>query len=273
MLVRVEVHTRQGTMLNLTLDDVSEGIAVEEIEGLDPVKATLISSSFAQTDGEQYHSSRRETRNIKLKLGLEPDYINDSVQDIRTRLYNFLMPKTEVTLRFHMDSGLYVDILGRVESFETPLFSKDPAVDISLICFDPDFYDPISVTIDGLSTASTEEIVVPYEGTVETGILFTLNVNRSFSEFTLYHRPEDNNLRSLDFSTPLIAGDILQISTVSGQKRVTLTRSGTITSILYAMSPQSNWIELQPGDNRLRLYAEGAALPFEIEYTTKYGGL
>jgi hypothetical protein len=125
VLVRVEVRTSQGTLLVLPLDDVSDGLALEEVEGLDPVKATLNSSSFAGEDGEQYHSARRESRNIKFKIGLEPDYVATSVRDLRKRLYAFFMPKTQVSLRFVMSDGLYVDILGRIETFDAPLFVQD----------------------------------------------------------------------------------------------------------------------------------------------------
>lgn len=273
MLVRVEVRTSQGALLTLPLDDVSSGLVVENIDGLDPVKATLVSSSFAGADGEQYHSSRRDSRNLKLKIGLEPDYVTTMVGDLRKRLYGFFMPKTQVSLRFVMDDGLYVDILGRVESFLTPLFAKDPAVDISLMCYDPDFLDPNPVTASGMSTADSTEVLFPYVGTVETGLLLTLRPDRDVNAFTFYHRPPDGTLRTLDFSIPLVAGDVLAISTVTGAKGVTLTRSSTQSSALYGVSPQSNWLEFQPGDNFLRLYASGAAFPFDLSYTTRYGGL
>lgn len=273
MLTRVEVTTRQGTLLKLPLEDVSNGYIVEEIQGLDPVKATLVSSSFAQIDGEQYHSSRREARNIKIKLGLEPDFVNTSVSSLRNRLYGFLMPKTEVTLRFVHDDGLEVDILARVETFETPLFTKEPEVDVSLMCFSPDFYDPTPVNISGMTTDLTTETLVHYAGSVEAGITFDLSVDRSLNEFTIYHRPPDGSLRSLAFVSPLVAGDALHISTISGTKGAALTREGVVTSMLWGVAPQSDWIEFQPGDNHIRVYATGVGIPFNIQYTTKYGGL
>lgn len=276
MLVRVEVRTSQGTLLVLPLDDVSDGLALENIDGLDPVKATLVSSSFAGADGQQYHSSRRESRNLKFTIGLEADYVATSVRDLRKRLYSFFMPKTQVSLRFVMDDGLYVDIAGRIESFDTPLFSQQPAVDISLMCFDPDFIDPIQKQLlDQMSVATDEEILIEYpiEGTVETGAVFTIRPNRPVGAFTFYHRPPDGTIRTLDFQVPLVAGDVLQISTVTGAKGVTLTRGNTISSALYGVSPQSNWLELQPGDNHLRLYLEGAPIPFDLTYYTRYGGL
>lgn len=273
MITMMEVRTPQGTLLSLPLADTSSGIIVQEINGLDPVKATLVSSSFAMMDGAQYQTSRRDLRNITMTLGLSPDYVVNSVRDLRSRLMQFFMPKSQVSLRFYMDDGLIVDILGRVESFETPLFTQEPKVDISILCFDPDFMGTAPVDLTGSTVSTSVETHVVYEGTVETGFVFTLNVDRTLTEFTIYNRPPDNSIRSLDFQASLIAGDVLTISTIPGAKSVMLNRSGADSSLLYGMSPQSNWIEFFPGDNYLQVYAVGAAIPYGIEYTARYGGL
>jgi hypothetical protein len=274
MITKVEVRNAQGDLMTLTLEETSTGVVVQSIEGLDPVKATLVSSSFAQLDGSQYQSSRRESRNLKFQLGLEPDYVDIfDVRTLRNQLYGFFMPKTPVDLRFFLPGGLDVDISGRVESFETAIFSREPAVDVSILCFDPDFYDATPVVVAGNTTSTTTETTITYDGTVETGIIFTLNVNRTLDEFTIYHTPPDDQLRMLDFAAPLVSGDVLTISTVPGSKGATLTHLGSNSSILYGVSPQSKWIELMPGDNKIRVYATGAAVPYTIEYTDKYGGL
>lgn len=274
MLTKVEVRTQQGNLLSLQLDDISRGFIVQEVKGLDPVKANLVSSGFAGLDGEQYQSSRRETRNITMQLGLAPDPASgDSVRDLRKQLYNFFMPKSEVYLRFYMEDGLDVDIVGRVESLETAMFTQEPAVDISMICFDPDFYDPTPIQVTGFLTTDEFAKYFEYEGTTETGIKIVLNVDRTLTEFTVYHRLPSDEIVTMQFAAPLVAGDVLTISTVSGDKGATLTRAGSSTSILYGISPQSRWFELVPGRNGLRVYAVGAAMPATVEYTNKYGGL
>ena len=275
MLTKVEVRTDQGALLTLPLQDVSQGLIVESIEGLDPVKATIVSSSFAQLDGEQYQSARREKRNLIINLALEPDYAVGSMQGLRNLLYQFFMTKQRVRLRFFSVGQPTVDIEGRVESFDAPKFMKDPTARISVLCFDPDFFTPDLVILPGGTVSTTIETTHIYPGTVETGIVFKLLVDRNISEFTLYHRPADDSLRALEFQTPtpMIAGDVLEISTQSGNKYARLTRAGIATSILYGVSPQSNWINLFPGPNKLRVYAEGAAVPYSIDYTTKFGGL
>lgn len=273
MIEQVDVSNGQGAPLLLNLADSASGLLVEEIGGLGPVKATIVSSSFAGVDGEQNQSSRREGRDITFKIKLEPDYVSETVWDLRQRVYDFFMTKMKVSLRFHMSSGLYVDIAGIVETCEPDMFSEEPKMDVSVRCGKPDFIDPNGVTLEGLSTALTAVSDINYLGSVEAGIVLTLNVDRTLNEFTIYNTPPDGVLRQLDFSAPLEAGDVVTISTVQGSKYVTLTRGTTTSSLLYAISPQSSWIEFFKGINKFRLYAVGAAIPYTIQYTTKYGGL
>jgi len=273
MLWKLEVRNAAGALLPLVFEDITDGIVLEDVAGLGPVKATIVSSSFAQQDGEQYHSSRREKRNITLKLSFKPDYSTTTVRSLRRRMYKFFMTKTLASLRFYDTEGPEVDIQGRIEDCEPTIFAKEPGMDISILCFDPDFVDLDGETVSGNTTASTTETLVEYEGSVETGVVFTLNVNRTLSEFTIYHRPPDGTLRSMNVAAPMVNGDVLKISTVPGDKYATLTRTGSTTSALDYVAPQANWMELVEGDNHIRIYAEGAAVPYTIEYNTRYGGL
>lgn len=273
MINLIEVRTSQGSLLGLPLDDVSNGLVVEEVGGLDPVKATLVSSSFAQQDGEQYQSARRERRDITIKVGLEADFVETTVRDLRKRIYSYFMPKSQVDLTFHMADGLDANIHGVVESCESALFAQEPVMDISIACFNPDFYESDSVVVDGTTVSTDVETLLTYDGTVETGITFVLSPQRDLTEFTFYHRPPDGSLRSLEFASPILAGDVLTISTIPGSKSAMLSSSSQDGSVLYGVSPQSNWIELRQGDNYIRVYAEGEPIPFTIEYTNKYGGL
>ena len=272
-LLRVEVRTDSGALLQLPLQDISEGFAIEDITGLDPVKATFVSSSFAQIDGAQFQSSRRAERNLVFKIGLEPDYVASSIDILRQRLTSFFKTESRVSLRFVMAGGLSVDIVGRVETFDAPRFTQEVIATISVMCFNPDFFNPTPIMVSGVSTPTINASIINYIGSVDTGFVFKFNINRTLNEFTIYQSPADGILRSMPFSLPLLAGDVLAISTVPGAKSVRLLRGGTLTSVLYGLSPYANWICLFPGDNALRVYAEGAAIPYTIEYTTKYGEL
>lgn len=271
MLTMVEVLTVSGRTLELPLRDVSNGYVVRDIDGLDPVKASIVSSRLAQVDGTIFQASRRESRNIVMKLGFEPDFVNTTVSDLRRNLYDYLMPKAPVVLRFHVDEEAYVDISGMVESLETSLFTKDPEVTISLICFDPDFYALDTVAVTGVSAPSGGRFI-DYEGDVETGLIFTLNVGRSIPGFTL---TMDNGtlFQRFELTAPLVSGDVVTVDTRRGQKGAVRTRGGSNSSLLYAVAPTSTWAELYPGTNTFEVRIAGAGVPYTVHYVPKYGGL
>lgn len=273
MTTKVEVRTAFGALLTLSLQDISEGYAIKDIDGLDPVKATLVFSSFAGQDGSQFQSARRENRTITLKLGYEPNFAVTTASILRQRLYEYLMPKSLVQLRFYEDAGLVVNISGRVETFDSPRFTKDPDATIGIVCENSDFDTLVNLNFGGNTTEGTATTDRTYDGSVETGFLFTLNVNRTISGFTLYNTLSDNTQRSLAFSSPMVAGNVLKLSTRAGNKFATLTNAGADSSVLYGVSSSSNWISLFPGVNKLRVLLAGAVIPWTIDYTTKYGGL
>jgi hypothetical protein len=266
-------------VLELPLQDDSEGYRVKDIEGLDPVKATLVSSSFANVDGEQYYSSRREARNIVIKLGIEANSGAGTGRQLRSNLYTYFMPKSTVTLRFYeADLGGYVDIEGVVETLDCPLFAQELEATISIMCHNPDFVEPEMITVMGWATTTDEELLIEYNGTIETGFIFRLmqgNNDFDLPEFTIYHRGPDNVTSTLEFTEPLTTADVVEISTVTGAKRATWydSLSESSSSILYGMSPQSNWIQLFPGKNYIRVAADLTDIPYWIEYVPKHGGL
>lgn len=285
MLLRsLSATNARGDVLDLPLQ-ADIGFHVLDIKGLDPVKAVIVSSSFANMDGEQYHSSRREARNIVISLSLDPDYAVMNVEELRAQLYSFFMPKSAVTLNFELfdrfamnflEQKLDVQIQGRIETFESPLFVADPQVDISIMCFNPDFVDPALITFNGSSVNNLTTTDLVYDGTVDTGVLLTFSADRAVpGGFEIYHTTPSQELRSAYFvpSGGLASGDVVTINSVRGNKYAKLKSGPFETSSLYAYLQGSAWLELQPGINKIRVYAAGAPVPYKIEYTNKYGGL
>lgn len=273
MLVKFDVTNRRGQVFTFVMEENDSGYQVADIDGLEPVKATLVSSSFAGSDGEEYQTAKRGSRNIKIKFDLQPDFNPETFSTLRRNLYTYFMPKSRINLRFYLDTGLYVDISGYVEEFSSPRFELDPQVDISIMCFQPDFIDPRTITINGYSVADSTNTPIDYPGTVETGFTLTLDINRSVPSFSIYNEDDANNLSQFDFFGPLADGDQLVISTVRGSKGIILMRGGVSSSYLYGKSAQSAWIELFEGVNNFRVYATGAPLAYELEYSVRYGGL
>jgi hypothetical protein len=264
--------------LTLQLGDVINGINIRDITGLDPVKATLTSSTFATQPGAIFQGSRRDTRNITLKLGIQPDPTSQTVRSIKKTIYSYFRPESERVLKFYVDD---IDdtiedgyqILGHVESCESPMFTDDPEVNISIVCYDPDFYDPIPVTVSGLTTADASPTVFNYIGTSETGIQITINVNRTVADIVLYYTGPDETTQTMEIASSFIAGDIITIDTTPGSKEANLVRAGVTTSMVYAISPQSVWPMLAEGVNNLKFSASGAGIPVSVTYTKLFGEL
>jgi hypothetical protein len=267
-----------GAILTLQLGDTSSGFYVQEFTGLDPVKATIQSSAFANQDGGIFQSARRDVRNITIKIGLDPDPAVNTVRGLRTQIYNIFSPKTLVSMKFYVDDtddaaeDGYL-IYGYVESCLSAMFAQEPVVDISILCMDPDFIDPVAVNVTTLTTADAAATYFPYAGNVNTGFVFTLNVANAISEFILYYVDANLATHTMDVQASLLTGDQVTISTVPGNKYINLKRSGVISSLLYAVPLQATWPQLAPGDNWLRVYSTGPANTASVTYNKRFGGL
>lgn len=273
MLKQIEVTNRRSMTLALEVMENDSGYQISDWDGLDPVKATLVSTSFAGLDGLQYQSSRLEGRQLKIKLDLQPDFITDTYTSLRKALYTYFMPKAAIKLRFTDTSGLQLDIDGIVEDHSAAMWEADPTVDISIMCFKPDLIDRRLVTLNANTTAGLTTQAIDYPGDIEVGTVLTLSANRTMTSFSMYNLGEDGIPQQLDFTSSLLSGDVLVVSSLQGNKGITLTRSGVSSSYLYGRPSQSGWIYLTQGINNFRVYSEGAAVPYKLEYMVRYGGL
>lgn len=272
MLQRVVFQNAQGGAFNLLLSSKSEGYESRGIDGLDPVKADIVTSAFATIDGEQYQASHRQKRNIIVNLGMVVGHPTKSIRQLRQGLYSFFMPEMDVTMYFEDSEEGTVRISGKIESLVAPLFVKDPEAQISILCFDPDFYALDKVVMNGETTSGSTETAVDYPGTVETGLLFEMPVVDPIDGFVFY-QTSGGVLRTMEVDYDFLAGDLIRVSTMAGDKYVNVKREGLEYSILYAMSTYSSWALLQPGANSVRVVVDGDPIPYTLTYPVKFGGL
>jgi hypothetical protein len=276
LITEWDIKNVKGDTLQLPLLSSSNGFAVREITGLNPVNATITTSNMAQLDGAQFQNANRTTRNITAKIGLTPNFVDTTVDSLRQTLMNYLMPKSYVTMTFWKDGVQYATTTGYVEDFSNAMFSADPEVDLSILCMDPDFY-ALSVTNFAFNTVdTTDNTALTYSGNSDCGVVLTLNINRSLSSFTLYNLQPDATFTTFAVTGTFLAGDVFTINSIPGQKAATLTRAGVTTSALALVDATNmQWPVLQPGvsEFRVQLGDSGASIPGNIAYTAKYGGL
>src|ERR1700744_6314956 len=173
MLTLVEVTNARGNTLMLSPLDSSGGYVVKDFEGLDPVDATLTSSQMAQVDGAQPQNAQRGPRNITAKFGFAPDYVVSTVDSLRQNLYSYFMPKSTVQFSLFKDGSLFAVTSGQVETFQNTMFSNDPEMDLSVLCYDPDLYAPTPEVLSASTTTGQDTQTISYAGTSDAGIGFT----------------------------------------------------------------------------------------------------
>jgi hypothetical protein len=208
-----------------------------------------------------------------MKIGLEPDYDALTVSGLRSNLYDYMMTKAVVGMNFYIDGALFAHTTGTMETLDNNMFSDDPEMDASIICYDPDFYGPDVVIVDGSTVADTTTQTITYGGTTDAGIIFTLNVDRDIAGFSLYNTKPDGTSQIYDFEAALVSGDVVTITTIPRKKSAIKVTSGTPSSVLAGVQPASDWINLGKGDNTFRAQVSGAAIAYTIQYTPKYGAL
>lgn len=279
MLNSFDVVNARGASLTFDMFNNSNGYTVDDIQGLGPVKAELVSSGYAQMDGTHHQTAQRGERNIVIMLGLDSGGVAGSVELLRQNLYNYFRNKAPVTLRFRMMSGLEVSIQGRVEDMVPVMFTAEPKMQISIVCNLPDFIAPGTQIVNLTTTANTSGaglLPLQYGGTESTGIKVQLTLNRAVTQIILRQQAigGGSNHPAMTFSYNFLSGDIFRFSTIPNQKSVEVVRGGSGSSILYALDPTSPWIQLEPGENNLRMIVPGGAdLPYTIEHDVRYGGL
>lgn len=148
MLTKVEVVGSSAGTLGIALDGQGP-IQIRDISGLEPVKAEITSVPSNQ-DGDLFQHVRLGKRNIVLKLGLNPNWVDQTMSSLRRMLYAHFSPTTWRILKFYSDDMVTVQIGGYVESLEPNMFSQDPEMQVSVICLKPNFIGPNATVYAGI---------------------------------------------------------------------------------------------------------------------------
>lgn len=282
MLTELSISNSAGDSLSLPIPSGSDGYLVTEIEGLDPVPVAHATSTYAQLDGERYHASRREKRNIILHIKLKKNWWATTISYRRNRLYSLFVPKTEITLVFDTAETGLVYTVGRVETIDANMWTDEPFVIISILCFDPIFKSLTPTENTWVFSASTIR-AINYLGNIETGISVevvdweleaTAASNTIFTSYVGSAWPYSRT-QIMSFSASLGQYDRLRFSSVPGEKYVKLKLvDNSIVSAINRLDTSSQWISLAPGANVFHATTSFiGARKYKLSYYTLYGGI
>lgn len=282
MIKSITVTNYQGETINIDLRKPWEtGLAVANIDGLNPPKAHINSTELSSTDGSVFNSARITERNIIAQFILVD---KNTIEQARHILYRYFPIKRPVRFEVHTDER-DVYTIGYVESNTPVIFSNMQAASISIICPDPWLYsvddiltslnDPVggfefpfenplgtqSLVFSELSTSGPVNIV--YEGDSPVGVDIDIRATGQVGDIRLYNMRTDQEML-IDVSkiaaktgSGIVSGDSIHICTITGQKSITLTRAGVTYNILSCLSRDTKWIQLEKGDNIIVYSASG----------------
>lgn len=304
MIKTVRVTNYLGESLTLELKNPWDiGIAITKIEGLGPVKADINSTEISSGDGARFNSARIGTRNIVFTFRLLEA---PTVEDSRQKTYKYFPVKTNVTLLFETDNRL-CQITGYVESNKPNIFSEEEDTQVSIICPNPYF---ISMENGGMNSVVffgseptfefpfsnesltdplivfgniklRQEEIVPYDGDSQVGFTIKMHALGEVRQITIYNTKTretmkiDTDILNEITGSGIIAADEITISTIKGDKHITLLRNGEEINILNALGKDVDWFQLAKGDNKFAYICEYGAenLEFSINYQTLYEGV
>ena len=280
MLTELKAYSSWQSAPTLLLDTdgspETDLIQVTNIEGLDPVKASVNTSPFGAVDGSSYTGSSVTDRNIVLTLHPNPDWDNWTYEILRRLLYSYFMPKRPTRLVFFSDDMPTVEISGIVESVEVNPFSKDPELVVSIICPDPYFTALNPTVVTGQSVRAGGAVrTIQYDGSVEAGVHVKVTFASGTAPASIGVQIGDPSLSYFNVTATVSASLYFEMNSLPMQKFVQNVNlsNGVISNLLSKVQPGSSWPVLQPGENDFSVITNIGVQDWELTYYERFGGL
>ena len=134
-------------------------------------------------------------------------------------------------------------------------------------------------TIFGYHVKALEQLL-RYEGDVQIGALFTINVYGALREFRIYNIDtrtymafDDEKINAVS-GAYLQNGDLIELSTIKGNKYVRLKRGSETYSLLNCINNDADWFQLNVGDNIYTYIAnDNSLVSMTVQYRTALIGI
>jgi phage-related protein len=251
-------------------------VQIRNIDGLEPVKASVNTSLFGSVDGAAYTGASIASRNIVLTIHPNPDWQTWKYEDLRKLIYAYFMSKRQVRLVFYSDEDPPVQIFGIIESVDNNIFSKDQEFNVSVICPDPYFISLDPKVINGQSIRSGGAVTtVTYNGSVETGFQVKVSFSSGTAPTVIGIQVGDPKISYFNVTATVGSSLYLDMSSVAMQKYVQNVSIGTgvITNLLSKVQEGSKWPFFQPGDNDFSVITDQGVQDWELTFYERFGGL
>lgn len=271
MITQMQVRREDDTFLlkiPVTNPLSTDSYIIKGIEGLTPAKGVIASSTYASQDGGAIHSKRTDMRNIVLTIGYLPDYsASQTIQSLRQALYTIFPTKGNVRLVFINSEHDAMQIDGVVESFEALIFTKEPQIQISIICPNPHLQSRTDLTLNGKTGVSLD---MSTSGSERSGFLFEMTMTKNMNRVEIICSPDEG----LVYSRTLQTGDRLRISTIRGNKYISLLRAGSylINELRYIESGSMD-LGISRSTSDFKVITASTNLNYSVRFRPQWQGM
>lgn len=278
MLTEVKAYSSNRSAPTLLMEAngraESDLIQILNIDGLDPVKASVNTSPFGSVDGTSYTGSDVLSRNIVLTLKPNPNWNTWTHEKLRRLIYSYFMPKLITRLVFYSDDMIPVEIFGVVESVGNNMFSDEPKIIVSIICPDPYFS-----ALDATVYAGQNGVLRTFEygGNVDAGMIVKVTEVSGAPPTTIGIQLGEPKVSYFGAMATVGATKYFELSSIPMRKYVQQVNigSGVIENLLSKVYIQegSLWPTLQPGENEFKVITNGGVQDYELMFYERFGGL
>lgn len=263
MFFTLILENKTGQQIDLS--KTANRFMFSKIEGLNPPAGTISTSSYAGMDGSYLNNAFIEKRNVVIPFEMR----GFNVELRRHELYKVVKPSRYIKI-YYSTKNISVYAEGIVETCEMENFEMLTKGQISIVC--PDIYWYSTQTqiaeysrITGafhfifpdndepfpIGRYNTQNIMTIVNDGDEVG--FTLEISGGPAKNpTVYNAVTDEYMQILG---EIKEGDIIIITTKTGNKTVTLEREGVVTNIINRLVSGSTWLTLKSGENKFYVRA------------------
>lgn len=239
---------------------------ISEIEGLYPPNGTISISSYAGMGGSYLNNAFIEKRNVVIHFEMR----GVSVEARRQELYKVVKPSRYIKI-YYRTANIDVYTEGYVETCTVSNFSNLTSGQISIIC--PDIYWYSTSALYAYYSQITGAFHFPFPDDDKPFVLGTYSRTDNISienhgdvtGFTIRIEAVDDAMTPTIYNTDtgeylqikgeILKGDVITITTKTGNKTVTLTRNGVDYNIINRLVSGSTWLNLSQGVNTFHLTA------------------
>lgn len=251
----------------IDLSKTTNRFMFSNIEGLNPPAGTISTSSYAGMNGSYLNNAFIEKRNVVIHFEMR----GFGIEKRRHELYRIVKTSRYIKI-YYRTANIDVYTEGYVETCEIENFEEFTSGQISILCPDIYWYSTETQLAEysqilgafhfifpdddkpfPLGKYNTQNIMTIQNDGDEVG--FTLEISGGPARNpTLYNAETDEYMQILG---DIEEGDIIRITTKTGNKTVTLEREGVQENIINRLVSGSTWLTLRTGENKFYLRASG----------------